>query len=323
MSRAQDASARAAAYIVAQEDGPWSDEDQAALDAWLTESDGNRAAYWRLKHSWREADRIGALGRGVQHDDDKPSRSRRWWLPTAIAASLVAMVGAGYVVTTKAPDAPQQIATQAFKTEIGGRRIVGLSDGSRIQLNTASLVRTAVTPDKREVWLDRGEAYFEVRHLEGQPFIVHAGNRQVTVLGTKFSVRRDGDKVTVSVLEGRVRVDEVAGKREVRSSIITGGDIAFAKGDATLVTARSEARVESALSWRTGTLTFDQDNLADVAAEFNRYNTKPLVVADPEAGKMRIGGSFPADKPEEFVQLLRDAYGLKVTESATEIKVSN
>jgi len=323
MSRAEQASARAAAYIVAQEDGPWSEADQAALDAWLGEADGNRAAYWRLKHSWREADRIGALGRGIHRDEDEPTRARRWWLPTAIAASIVAMVGAGYVVTRQAPTSLPQVATQSYKTGIGGRKLVGLADGSRIQLNTASVVRTSVATNKREVWLDSGEAYFDVKHLDGKPFIVHAGNRQVTVLGTKFSVRRDGDRVTVSVLEGRVRVDEVAGTKEVRSSIITGGDMAFANGGATLVTSRSEARVENALSWRTGTLTFDQDTLSNVAAEFNRYNTKPLVITDKEAGEMRIGGSFPAGNPRGFAQLLRDAYGLKVTESATEIKISN
>lgn len=322
MSRAHEASNRAAAYIVAQEDGSWSNEDQAAFNAWLDEEDGNRAAYWRLKHSWREADRIGALGRGIERDRE-PVDSRRRWLQTAIAASLVAVVGAGYIINTLEPNTSQQVATQTYQTEIGGRKAVGLSDGSRIQLNTASVVRTVVTSRKREVWLDKGEAYFQVKHLEGQPFIVHAGNRQVTVLGTKFSVRRDGDRVTVSVLEGRVRVDEVVGVGEVRSSIITGGDMAFAKGGATLVTARSEARVQNALSWRTGTLTFDQERLADVAAEFNRYNAKPLVVADGEAANMRIGGSFPADRPQEFVQLLRDAYGLKVTEGATEIKISD
>jgi transmembrane sensor len=322
MSRAQEASNRAAAFIVAQEEGGWSEADQASLDAWLAEEDGNKAAYWRLKHSWREADRIGALGRGVI-EEEEPRPKRRWWVPASIAASLVALVGAGYLVTTDQPDSAPAAPTVAYKTPVGGGKLVGLSDGSRIQLNTASVIRTSVTADRREVWLDKGEAYFEVRHLDSQPFIVHAGNRQVTVLGTKFSVRRDGDRVTVSVLEGRVRVDEIAGAKEVRSSIITGGDIAIARGDATLVTAKSEDRVEDALSWRTGTLTFDQTSLSEIAAEFNRYNTKPLVVADSAAASMRIGGSFPANKPGEFVQLLRDAYGLKVTESATEIKISN
>ncbi|MBY8821225.1 FecR family protein [Sphingomonas colocasiae] len=319
MSRVQQANDRAAAFLIAQEEGNWSATDKAALDAWLAESDGNRAAYWRLKHSWREADRIGALG-PVVSEIVEPRAPRRWWLPSAIAASLVLMVGAGYMIAHEPTPA---IRTLAYETPVGGRRLIGMADGSRVQLNTASTVRTAVTDNAREVWLDKGEAYFEVSHREGRPFVVHAGDRQITVLGTKFSVRRDAGKVTVSVLEGRVRVDEVDGGRDMRSAIISRGDIAFAEGDATLVTARSEARVEGALAWRTGMLSFDQTSLSDVAAEFNRYNSKPMVVTDADAGAIRIGGLFPASKPEVFARLLRDAYGVKVTETPEAIKISN
>ena len=64
MSRAREAEDRAAQWILAQEDEGWTESDQAGLDSWLAQSDGHKAAYWRLKHSWREADRIAALGGG-------------------------------------------------------------------------------------------------------------------------------------------------------------------------------------------------------------------------------------------------------------------
>jgi transmembrane sensor len=35
---------------------------------------------------------------------------------------------------------------------------VTLFDGSRVELNTATNVRANVTPARREVWLDSGEA---------------------------------------------------------------------------------------------------------------------------------------------------------------------
>jgi len=191
-----------------------------------------------------------------------------------------------------------------------------------VELNTASVVRTALGGQRREVWLDRGEAYFEVAHDPEHPFVVHAGSRDVTVLGTKFSVRHDGDKVIVAVREGRVRVDDVSEARAVRSTTITGGDTAVAQGAATLVTAKSEERVESALAWRDGMLNFDQERLVDVAAEFNRYNARRLTVADAAAAQTRISGSFPTSRPESFVRLLRDAYGLKIEESDSAIKIS-
>ena len=128
--------------------------------------------------------------------------------------------------------------------------------------------------------------------------------------------------MVVTVLEGRVRVDEMEDNRATRSSIIVGGDIAMAEGAATLVTARSGEKVEGALSWRTGMLTFDQKPLPAIVAEFNRYNARKLVIDGPSVGTMRITGTFPSDRPDAFARLLRDAYGLEVDDTAGEIRVS-
>lgn len=330
MSRAQIASDRAADWIIRRENGPWSEANQAELDAWLAEADGNKAAYWRLKHSWREADRLGSLGPAVgwaETELPEVSPRSRWRMPAAIAASLMLVVGAASgIFLLKAPQ-PGRIADAAalaakkFDTPVGGHRVIPLEDGSKVELNTASVVRAAITADSRQVWLDKGEAFFEVAHRSGRPFVVHAGSRTITVLGTKFSVRRDADKVTVSVMEGRVRV---ADSNDVSpATVITGGDIAIARGPATLFTAKSEDRVENALSWRQGVLSFDQSPLSDVAAEFNRYNRKPIIVKDSAAAAIRIGGVFPSSDPDAFVRLLRDAYGLRVESRADAVIISD
>jgi transmembrane sensor len=101
-----------------------------------------------------------------------------------------------------------------------------------------------------------------------------------------------------------------------------GGKIAMAEGTATLVTERSEEKVESALSWRSGMLSFDQKPLSAIAEEFNRYNVKKVVLAGPSLEGVRISGTFPSDQPDAFARLLRDAYGLKISETADEITVS-
>src|SRR5690606_38929111 len=105
-------------------------------------------------------------------------------------------------------------------------------------------------------------------------------------------------------------------------AVLTGGDIAVASERSTLVTTHSVQEVEDALSWRTGTLTFDDAPLAEAAAQFNRYNRQQLVLADADVAAMRIGGAFPASDPVAFARLLRDAYGLKVQIGDDIVKVS-
>jgi transmembrane sensor len=323
MSHAEQTNDAAAAWIIRRENANWSDSDQAALDAWLAESEGNKAAFWRLEFSWQEADRIRSLGLSAGVDHPR-SWFSQYWKPAAIAASLMLMVGLGTLQLGRFQPAPA-VVTAKYDTPVGGRETVPLADGSRIELNTRTVIRTGVSKEKREVWLDNGEAFFEVAHDAAHPFVVHAGPKQITVLGTKFSVRREGDKVTVSVLEGRVRVDDAPTSpvESRNSATITRGVIAISQGGATLVTERSEERVDSALAWRDGKLSFDQTPLSEVAAEFNRYNSRPIVVTDPAAASIRIGGTFQASNVDAFLRLLHDAYGLKVDSDSKAVKISS
>jgi transmembrane sensor len=245
MSEARRIEERAAYWVMRQSEPDWSAAEQAERDAWLAESMAHKAAFWRLEHGWREADRIGALG-DVAQVVPRGSWLTRHWRPLAIAASLLLAIGLGaaWLMPNAAPLDGLDRTTQRYATAVGGRRTIALPDGSRVELNTATEVRSAVTPDSRIFWLDRGEAYFEVAHAADHPFVVHAGPRTITVLGTKFSVRRDGNRVSVSVVEGRVRVDQagdavLGGGQAAPSTTITGGDVALADGASTLVTANA------------------------------------------------------------------------------------
>lgn len=310
-------------WLIRRNGEDWTEREQIELDAWLEESMAHKAAFWRANHLWQQADRIRSLGIDPHAQAEEPKSSRKWW-PAAIAASLIAAVGIGGLsLAPKFFDQPAPRVQQArFDTPIGGRRVVPLVDGSKVELNTQTVLRTSVSQSKREVWLDTGEAFFEVAHREGEPFVVHAGRQTITVLGTKFSVRRDKDRVTVNVLEGRVRVDDGEGTM-AHAAIITAGDTAISRGPSTLIAAKSEERVAGALAWRDGMLSFDQAPLTEVVAEFNRYNRTRLIVTDAAAGQIPIGGSFQASSIDSFVRLLRDAYGLKIDRDETAVKISS
>ena len=315
MSEARRLEALAAQWLVRREEPDWSQRQQDELNAWLDESMAHKAAFWRLEHGWREADRIAAVA-------PPPSRRTSSWMSylprlTALAASLLIAAGLGFIML---PARPQPVL--AAKTDIGQRRLLELGDGSRIEMNTRSAIRAQVGRDEREVWIDKGEVYFEVFHDSGHPFVVHAGDRRVTVLGTKFSVRRDRDRVIVSVAEGKVRVDDESADAPARQSVITAGDIANARGASMPITQKSGDKVSDQLAWRNGILRFDQQPLGEVIAEFNRYNLSQIAVSDPAVAQMRMGGVFQPGNVDAFLRLLEDAYGLHVSRSGETIKIS-
>ena len=325
MSEARRIEERAAFWVMRQGEPDWSAAEQAERDAWLAESMAHKAAFWRLEHGWREADRIGALGDAPQVPP-RASWVTRHWRPLAIAASLLLAIGIGaaWLMPDMGPGSGLETAAQRYATAVGGRRIIALPDGSRVELNTATEVRSAVTPDSRIFWLDRGEAYFEVAHDKSRPFLVHAGSKTVTVLGTKFSVRREGDRVEVAVVEGRVRVsDSRPGRSPVPSPDLTKGEIVIAQGPSTLVAEKSVDRVASELGWRQGVIYFDQSTLGEAAREFNRYNRKQVVVGDADLARMRIGGNFEATNVDAFLRLLQQAYGLKIDDDGAVARISS
>ncbi|MDT9600843.1 FecR family protein [Sphingosinicella rhizophila] len=321
---------RKASEWLARRDGDrWSNAAQADLDQWLAESTLHRVSYLRLQKAWQRMNRLSALQ--VPSTDAEPldeeradQARRRRWARWSLAAGIAATMGltATLVHDSDGVVVPAQVEPAVYATAIGGQEIVPLSDGTRVELNTDTRIRAQLAANERRVWLDQGEAYFEVAHDAARPFVVDAGARRVTVLGTKFSVRRDGDSVEVAVIEGRVRVEAPAGEGEAK--IVTGGDMVIAKPVERnlLVVRQNLGAVEKELSWREGVLNFDSTSLADVVAEFNRYNRRKMVIADPATAAIRIEGMFNATDGEAFARMLREAFGLEVDMRKEKIIIS-
>ena len=334
MNSTEQIEAQAAAWLVRRDGEAWTEDDQSALASWLEQSVAQRVAFLRLEHAWSRADRLGALQARSPLESGAfdpvaeeaavpvpmpPTATKR--MPTrwrAMAGLAAAVLLVATVLLTDVWRGPA-----ALETAVGGHRSDLLADGSRIELNTDSRVRAAVSKPSRTVWLDRGEAFFEVAHDPAHPFVVHAGGCRITVLGTRFSVRRDRDRTVVVVAEGRVRIDrEGAGGATAMPTIVTGGEVAVAEDNAIFVTANPGQDVASLLGWRDGQLLFEQVTLQEAATEFNRYNRRHFVISDPGVAAMRIGGRFGTHNVDGFAALLRDAMGLSVRDDGEEINIS-
>lgn len=311
---------KAAHWLMQRADG-LSADDQARLDAWLDAAPEHRTAFWRLEYSWEKAGRLVAL-RGpdtlaVAIAETAPSVASHRLLPRWAVGLAAALALAVLISTAAVWPRPTHYAT-----DTGERRLVALSDGSRVELNTETRLRASMSPDSREAWVDKGEAYFDVAHDASRPFTVHMGDRTVRVLGTRFSVRRDGDDVRVVVAEGRVRLSGPKTGPASKSIVLVRGDVVTGVGASVLQSRTSGQRVEDQLAWRRGLLVFDQITLSDAAAEFNRYNQIQLKVLDSPTAGIRIGGSFEATNVEAFVRLLQSAYGLDVIREGATLKIS-
>lgn len=308
---AQDVRRLAAEWHDRRERDDWTLENQRELDAWLEQSVAHKIAFLRVDAAWGRADRLSALGPsspefGVVSEKPERPHGFPFYMKFAAAVFLVACVGSVGAYFMFAP------RDRTFSTPIGGHETVAFADGSQVELNTNTVLRARMTTGQRIVWLERGEAFFHVRHDRLHPFIVIADNRRITDLGTQFVVRDEPHGLRVAVLQGKVWFDASEKQNSEQSALLNAGDVAEAKGDAMSVTRKSTSALETELSWRHGLLVFKHTRLADAAAEFNRYNGLKLVIANQAAAERTIGGTFPATNVEAFARVVRNALGLDV-----------
>lgn len=308
---------QAAAWLARKDGDQWCAVDQAQLDQWLALATAHRVAYLRLAAAWSAANQLAP---GVP--EPAAAQAQRRPLPRfstwRLAAAIVLTVGAAAGLLA----VRSNVAEVRYETQLGAHQTHALKDGSELTLNTATLLRARVSKNERTVWLDKGEAYFDIAHDQAHPFVVISGANRITVLGTKFTVRREAGATDVVVVDGRVQVDN--GQVSSLSPVILVKHQKLVATAATMLKSdESDARIEQVLSWREGKLVFDQVTLAYAAAEFNRYNKKKLVMADAEAARLQIGGRFDVGNVAGFASLLRRGFGLDVRETDDTITIAS
>lgn len=213
-------------------------------------------------------------------------------------------------------------------TDLGEQRSLLLEDGTRVLLNTQTRVVVSYDKQRRLVELKTGEAHFEVAKRPDWPFIVNAGAQQVTALGTEFTVRRDTNRITVTLVEGEVAVaPSVAGAEaaDVASSHSSAKQsITLAPGQqATFVAGRlavlGQADLQIAMAWQRHEVAFDDTPLPDAVAEMNRYSVRPVVIASSNTEQVRIAGLFRAGDSLSFARAVAATYRLEVIEEEDRI----
>ena len=294
----------------------WGGEERAAFDAWLAQSLSHEVAYLRLEAAWSRTERLAALRMPAPESASEPKHRRRAIFSGVALAAFVGIVLVGASTWFLLPQ-----KQNVYATGLGGRQTVRLADGSQIELNTDTVLRTIIDAHGRTVTLEKGEAYFKVRHDATRPFVVMAAGNRITDLGTSFLIRNDPTRLEVALIEGRASFEPL-NKVSHQPTMLASGDVVVATPDSISLTKKSQRNLASDLGWRRGVLIFDYTTLADAATEFNRYNRQKIILADASLGRHTVVGTFPATNVKLFGRVVQVILGLRVEEHKDEIVIS-
>lgn len=335
-SEAEAIAASAAAWLAQRDDG-LTPEQATEFARWREADARHEAAVVRLEATWTALQQLREYRpEAVRHPDGDLLRhhaaNRRQRLPVlAATAAVAASLAAASLWWYAAERHPGHARAPTYVTTDGGYERVALSDGSTVELNSASEISVLFSRTERRVRLVRGEAHFTVRRDPAMPFRVEAEGITVSALGTAFNVRLDARDVEVLVTEGQVAVgklERVAVTSATRPSDPEGSRGAPPASAASAVVSANERivipaalaatvgtivlpgvekvapeAVREALAWQSSRLVFVNTPLVEAIAFFNRRNSVQLELADPDLYALPIGGSFRAENVDAFVRL--------------------
>ena len=269
--------------IIKRLTGTGTEESEQYLDRWLEEDANNIQQYNEISLLWSLSGRVGPMQPEVQVQDlfsrhpeplvKQGATIKNFW-KYGIAASLICLLFVA--IYQYRNGAYRQSGGQEWvvkRAELGKMLLVQLPDSSKIWLNAGSEIRYLKhfnEAETRDVIL-KGEAYFDVSHDAGHPFVVKSGDLNTTVYGTSFNIRAYGNEAATSVTVN-------SGKVGVSAANDTGKVVMLLPNDKLVYAGRKFTKLVADIEadgWVRGDLLFDQTPLAEVFTTISRkYNVR-------------------------------------------------
>jgi transmembrane sensor len=303
----------AASWLLRLRESP---DDERLVAEWLDwcDDNGNLDAFQRVQDTWHTA---GDVRPAEPQAATRQRRRRRPGHVFAQAAAVAAVLLGGAAVWT----VMQPFGGETLSTEVAMHASSNLPDGSHIDLGALSRVRVKYSETERRLTLDAGEAFFEVAHDPERPFVVKAGDVTVTAVGTAFNVHRAGERVVVTVSEGRVRLQSDTGRiwnivapaaePSVPVEAAAGEQAVYSKEEKRILTA-AVADPGAATAWRLGVLKFVHEPLNVVISDLNRYSRRKIELGDPALRDLRYTGTVFNNSLEDWLTAVENVFPVQV-----------
>ncbi len=218
---------------------------------------------------------------------------------------LTTSVSAFYVYRDVADSSRKGVLCQ-MEVPLGSQTRLTLPDGTKVSLNSGSILKydpAFLRKKKREVYLV-GEGYFEVQKNPEKPFIVHAEEINVKVLGTIFNVRSypDDPSIEVSLLEGRVNVFSDS---ETSGNVILAPDEQLTYDKKSGKMHHHHVDASQASRWTAGRLNFVNASVPEIMKSIERkYGVRIVVSSERMSGEVFSGSISPELTIEEILSYI-------------------
>jgi transmembrane sensor len=221
----------------------------------------------------------------------QPKRRRRRTAGIISVCAIALFVFLIWLPYKKDQQPPAAVAAMTKKiTQRSEYKYLLLPDSTQVWLNAASSLEYPQQFDKnkREVFLS-GEAYFDVKHADKLPFIIHTGKVSTMVLGTAFNIKAypGRENIIVSVSRGKVKVQY----DNIDVATLTQGQQVKVRHAGSQPVETKTISSEPA-AWQQGNLLYDDETMEDIVAELEQVYDVHIRLTNDAMRHVRIATSF-------------------------------
>jgi len=231
--------------------------------------------------------------------------------PFLIAASVLLLLGLSFLfyhnraVFTQSES--EAVRFSLIETRNSELKSLVLPDGSKVWLNAGSKLKYSNQFDKklREVTLEDGEAYFDIKHNTEKPFIVYAGKTKTQVLGTAFAIRayKSLAATQITVTRGKVGVMKSGDFKNKPVFLFANQQVTLNPGDGTFQ--KTNINSSDFISWTEGKLKINNESLSDIAIILEKKFNTPIHFKEQDLGRLRFSAGFDvSEKLDDILQVL-------------------
>ncbi|MFM7022284.1 MAG: FecR family protein [Flavobacteriales bacterium] len=252
---------------------------------------------------------------------DKKVHALSWYqnkvfIRVAAAVILLLCIGSALILLEDKPAENRMVVSAGKETK---KQV--LPDGSSVVLNENSEISFLVNEDNvREVAL-KGEAYFDVKHSEEQPFLIKIGDVLIEDIGTSFSVKALPDSKLVEVV---MESGEVHFYNAVNEGVrLKKGDKAIYNADQKSFSVLKIGLNEKAGAFRNRIFHFRDIKLSDAVNEINAaYNAK-IELDEKSLEDMRLSVDFKNEELDVILNVITETMDLQLENDSGKVVLKN
>ncbi|MRG48275.1 DUF4974 domain-containing protein [Chitinophaga sp. SYP-B3965] len=294
-------------------DGNATGEEVTLVENWLLASEENRDLYFKVKDildqqkaNTLEVDTAAAWEDVSRQLKERTKVKRMKWLKyAAMVAVLVLAGGLAVYFSIGRPSAPEMQLAQTTTLQS-----TVLPDGTTVWLKAGGTLsyRPSFGKSDREIWVT-GTAFFDVAKEEA-PFLVHASNMEVAVLGTSFTVHEKAIIVNSGKVKTTTQGQEMLVLPNERVTITTTG----------LKKDKVNAQLYGA--WKDGDYQFDNTTLTELKDMIkSNYGLDVTVIHPAVFEGNAISGYIKISDETSLVKILTAMLNANVTRKGNSLTI--